>query len=65
MTVATTPAPLLTTREVADVLRCRPQRVRELVAAGALRPVRLSERGYMRFRPKEVERFLEGEERAP
>ena len=58
MTVTAPPAPLMTTREVADVLRCQPQRVRALAAAGALRPVRLSEQGYMRFRPEDVERLL-------
>jgi excisionase family DNA binding protein len=64
MTTAT-PVPLLTTREVSEIYRCSERRVRELVAEGALTPVRFSERGRMRFRLEDVERLIAGEERTP
>lgn len=58
---ATTTVRLLTTREVADLLRVSEWRIRELVAEGILHPLRLSTRGRMRFRVEEVERLIAGE----
>ena len=56
-TYATLP-PLLSAKEVAALIGVRPARVRELVAAGEMRSIRLSEGGRHRFDPREVERFL-------
>jgi len=53
--------PLLSTREVARFLRCRPKKVRELAAEGVLQPVRLGENGHLRFRAEDVERLVRGE----
>jgi excisionase family DNA binding protein len=56
------PARLLSAKEVAATLGVRPHRVRELVRDGQLRSIRLSEAGNHRFDPRDIERFLAGEE---
>ena len=58
---ADAPAHLMTTREVADVLRLTPQRVQHLVARGVLRPIQLTPRGPFRFRAADVERLIAGD----
>lgn len=52
---------LLTSREVQDYLRLSSTRVSELVAAGVLRPVRLTPRGNLRFRADDIEALVRGE----
>lgn len=53
---------LLTTAEVATTLRISETRVRELVAEGVLRAIRLGGRGSrLRFRRADIERLIEGE----
>jgi hypothetical protein len=37
--------------------------VRRLADSGALKPIRFSPQGWLRFRPEEVEQFLERAER--
>jgi excisionase family DNA binding protein len=61
MTIATDPR-LYRASEVARILGVTPERVRELVATGELRSVRLGGSGWHRFRPKDVERLIAGEE---
>ena len=51
--------PFLRTREVARLCGVRPEAVRALVRRGALRPIRLGPRGWLRFRREEVERLLQ------
>jgi excisionase family DNA binding protein len=51
---------VLTTAEVADELRVSAKRVRELVAEGTLRPLRLGPRANYRFRRDELERLIAG-----
>lgn len=55
----------LTAYEVAAVLECSYEVVRQLVAEKRLRPVRLGSgpRARMRFERKEVERFIESSKR--
>jgi excisionase family DNA binding protein len=55
--------PLMTSREVAAVLRVTPDRVYELVAAGRLTPLQLVAGGRFRFRVEDVEALIAG--RAP
>jgi excisionase family DNA binding protein len=57
----TTPPPLLRAADVARILGVTPVRVRELVAEGRLRSVRLGEHGWHRFRVEDVERLIAGE----
>ena len=59
--LAQTPS-LLTAREVAELLRTTPSRIRELVASGQLPSVRLTPQGRHRFRAEDVERLIAGEE---
>lgn len=54
---------LLLTHEVAEMLRCSPRRLHELVAEGRLRPLRLTAQGHMRFRRDEIEALIRGEVR--
>lgn len=49
---------LLTTTEVAQMLRVHPNTVRKWVTRGLLHAYRLGSRGDRRFAPEEVERFL-------
>lgn len=51
---------LLTASEAARILRCSPLRVRELVAEGRLRSVRLTPQGRHRIPAEEVERLIDG-----
>lgn len=53
---------LLAAKEVAAVLGVSPARVRELVAGGYLKSVRLGGSGYHRFRAEDVEALMRGEE---
>jgi excisionase family DNA binding protein len=50
---------LLRAKEVARMLGVDPKRVRELVAAGELRSVRLGGSGWHRFRAEDVEALME------
>jgi excisionase family DNA binding protein len=60
--MATAAAPrLLTTREVARILRVHPKRVHQLVAGGTLHPIQLVEGGRFRFLVEEIERLIAGE----
>jgi excisionase family DNA binding protein len=52
--------PLLTDREVADLLVVKPDTVRRWAASGQLPSVRLGGR-LIRFRPDDVERWIEGQ----
>jgi len=52
--------PLLTDREVAELLVVKPDTVGRWAAAGQLPSVRLGGR-LMRFRPDDVERWIEGQ----
>ncbi len=52
---------LLTTAEVAELLNVHVDTVRAWVAAGALRAIRVGERGRLRFREDEVRALLEGQ----
>jgi excisionase family DNA binding protein len=56
---------LLSAKEVARILGVSPKRVRKLVADGDLMSVRLGGEGQHRFRPQDVERLINGEERTP
>lgn len=60
MTTLATPR-LLRAKEVAHMLGVGPWRVRELVAAGELRSVRLGGSGWHRFRVEDVEALMRGE----
>ncbi len=51
---------LLRAKEVARIIGVRPRRVRELVQEGKLRSVRLSDAGWYRFDPRDVERLVTG-----
>jgi predicted site-specific integrase-resolvase len=51
---------LLRAKQVALILGVRPRRVRELVQEGKLRCVRLSDLGWYRFDPRDVERLISG-----
>ena len=53
---------LLSAREVALMLAVDPKRVRQLVAAGDLKSVRLGGSGYHRFRVEDVEALIAGKE---
>jgi excisionase family DNA binding protein len=63
MAIGTEPLRLISAKEVAAILNTSPTRVRTLVRDGHLRSIRLGEEGWHRFDPREVERFLAGEER--
>jgi excisionase family DNA binding protein len=52
------PVQLLTTQEVAETLRLRVERVRELVRLGVLQPVQFVPNGNFRFRTADVERLI-------
>ncbi len=52
---------LLTSDEVAGVLRITRRRVAQLAKAGALPAIRIGRRGDYRFRIDDVERLLRGE----
>ena len=54
-------ARLLTTDEVAGILRTSPWGVRRLVSGGRLRAIRLTPHGRLRFRAEEVKQLIEGE----
>ena len=54
------PPQLMTTREVAEVLRLTPQRVQHLVSRGVLSPIQLTPRGPFRFKAADVERLIAG-----
>ena len=47
--------------EVAALLGVSPERVRELVASGELRSIRLGGSGWHRVAAEDVERFIRGE----
>ena len=49
---------LLTTSEVAELLRLSPSRVCELAAAGEIPAVRVSRKGHLRFRAADIEAML-------
>jgi excisionase family DNA binding protein len=53
-----TSSPLLTTREVADMLRLSRSRVQELVTEDALRPVRVTPTSHLRFGKDEIEALI-------
>jgi excisionase family DNA binding protein len=55
--VKTTPQ-LLTTREVAGMLRLSTSRIQELVAAGVLHPLRLTATSNYRFRQADIEELI-------
>ena len=56
-----TPSPrLLRASEVAAMLGCSSDRVRELEREGRLSSVRFGPKGWHRFRVEDVERLLEG-----
>lgn len=55
---------LLRASEVAEIYGLSRDYLRQLVAEGKLRSVRLGDHGWHRFRIEDVERFLAGEERA-
>jgi predicted site-specific integrase-resolvase len=55
------PPRLLHAKDVARMLGVGPKRVRELVASGQLRSVRLTEQGWHRFRVEDVEALIRGE----
>ncbi len=59
--VRTELAELLTTQDVAAVLRVSRSRVAQLVRHGHLAALRLGERGDYRFRVGDVERLIAGE----
>jgi hypothetical protein len=60
MTAPLTERPLLlTTRETAELLRMRPDRIYALVAQGVLDPVRLTANGRHLFRREDVERMAQ------
>jgi excisionase family DNA binding protein len=62
MTATDTPLlRLLRVKDVAAILGTSDVRVRQLVRDGKLRSVRLSAEGFHRFDPREVERFIAGE----
>jgi excisionase family DNA binding protein len=63
MAIGTETLRLLSAKEVAAILNTSDKRVRELVRDGQLRSIRLGEEGWHRFDPREIERFLAGEER--
>lgn len=52
---------LLTTREVAQILRITAGHVQNLVVEGVLTPVRFTPRGHYRFRTEDVDRLIAGE----
>lgn len=64
MAVATKPR-LLRASEVAALLGTSKERVRELVATGELRSIRLGGTGWHRFRAEDVERLIAGEDPSP
>ena len=51
---------LLTLKEVSDMLRVHPNSIRRWSDSGLLPAVRIGERGDLRFRLRDVERFLQG-----
>jgi len=53
----TTPQ-LLTTAEVADLLRLSRDSVQKLVAEGVLHPIRLTAKGNFRFRRDEIDALI-------
>jgi excisionase family DNA binding protein len=62
--VATPQLPsLLTTVEVATVLRITPARVAQLARSGRLDAIRIGDRGDYRFRLEDVLALIEGRER--
>lgn len=65
MESTTEPKRLLRASEVAQMIGVDPATVRELVATGALRSVRLGGQGWHRFRREDVERLIAGEVRFP
>ena len=56
---------VLTTQEVASVLKLTPARVAQLAREGRIPAFRITERGDFRFRAEDVERLIAGEERTP
>jgi excisionase family DNA binding protein len=60
VSTVTTPR-LYRASEVARLLGVSKERVRELVATGELRSVRLGGTGWHRFRPDDIERIIAGE----
>jgi excisionase family DNA binding protein len=62
MTVTSTEPRLYRASEAARILRVHPRRIRELVASGQLRSVRLEGTGWHRIPAEEVERLIAGEE---
>jgi excisionase family DNA binding protein len=62
---AIAPPRLYRAKEVARLLGVSPEYVRELVACGRLRSVRLGDHGWHRFRAEDVERLIAGSERTP
>ncbi len=51
---------LLTLKEVSDMLRAHPNSIRRWSDTGLLPAMRIGERGDLRFRLQDVERFLQG-----
>jgi excisionase family DNA binding protein len=49
---------LLTTGEVAQILRLSSSRIQELVAEGALHPIRVTAKGNFRFRRDEIDALI-------
>lgn len=54
---------LLKASQTAEALGVSVRTVRRLADSGALKPIRFSPQGWLRFRPEEVEQFLERAER--
>ena len=57
--------PLLTKKELADLLRCSPRTVDRLRARGLIDAVKFSPRGRVAFRREDVEALLDPETREP
>ena len=65
MPVAASEPRLYRASEVARILGVSIERVRELVATGELRSIRLGGQGWHRFRAEDVERLIAGGEESP
>jgi excisionase family DNA binding protein len=53
-----TPPELLTTAEVAKMLRVSRSRVKELVTVGVLHPIRLTPNGHFRYHRTEIQALI-------
>ena len=54
---------LVSTLQAARLLGVHPDTVRRAAKAGRIEPIRLGERGHLRFRVREIERIARGGER--